>query len=259
MKLDEVFKKRKGILIPYITCGDPSLSWTERLIASIESAGADIVELGVPFSDPIADGPIIQSAYNRALRKGVTLAKVIQLVKRVKRSISIPVILLSYYNLIYKYGVKRFVEEAKESGVEGVVVPDLPPEEAEELTSSAKRADFSVIFLLAPTSTNERVNLISSVSEGFVYYVSLTGVTGVRESLVSHLRANLTRIKKLCKKPVAVGFGISNPAQAKKVARMADGVIVGSAIVDIIAKNQKDPERPIFDFVSSLKSAVKKI
>ncbi|MFH0774168.1 MAG: tryptophan synthase subunit alpha [bacterium] len=259
MRLKEVFASKRSVFIPYITCGDPSLSKTEELIGIIESAGADMIELGVPFSDPIADGPIIQAAYNRALKQGVSLEKVIKMVGRQKKRVKIPIILLSYYNPIYKYGIERFVSSAKDSGVSAVVIPDLPPEEAKRLASCAEKKDFSIIFLLAPTSTDERIRFIGSCPAPFIYYVSITGITGIRDSLSFHLKERLQKIKTLCKKPVAVGFGISNPSQAEEVAKIADGVIVGSAIVDTIGKNLADPVKPVFDFVNSIAFAVHKV
>ncbi len=259
MRLKEVFASKRKVFIPYITCGDPTLSKTEELISIIESAGADMIELGVPFSDPIADGPIIQAAYNRALRNGVSLEKVIKMVEREMWQIKIPIILLSYYNPIYKYGIQRFVSSAKDAGLSAVVIPDLPPEEAKELMAHCEKKDFSIIFLLAPTSTDERIRFIGSKPAPFIYYVSITGITGIRDSLSIHLKQRLQRIKGLCKKPIAVGFGISNLSQAEEVARIADGVIVGSAIVDIIGKNLVSPEKPVFDFVSSIASSVHKV
>ena len=259
MKLKDVFaNSKRSVFIPYITCGDPSIEKTEELIGTIESAGADIIELGVPFSDPIADGPIIQAAYNRALKQGVSLEKVIKMVGRQRKNIKIPIVLLSYYNPIYKYGIERFVSEAVDSGVSAVVIPDLPPEEAKEIMAYSEKKDFSIIFLLAPTSTDERIKFIGLQPAPFIYYVSITGITGIRKSLSVHLEERLKKIKTLCKKPIAVGFGISNPSQAEEVAKIADGVIVGSAIVDIVGKNLDDPVKPVFDFVSSIASSVHK-
>ncbi|MDI6752587.1 MAG: tryptophan synthase subunit alpha [bacterium] len=257
--MKNVFARKKSVFIPYITCGDPSLEKTEELITTIESAGADIIELGVPFSDPIADGPIIQAAYNRALKQEVSLERVIKIVEKQRKKVKIPIILLSYYNPIYKYGIERFVSSAKDIGISAVVIPDLPPEEAREIMVHSEKKDFSIIFFLAPTSTDKRIKFIGSQPAPFIYYVSITGITGVRDSLSSHLKERLQRIKALCKKPVAVGFGISNPSQAEEVAKIADGVIVGSAIVDIIGKNLSNPTKPVFDLVSSIASCVHRV
>lgn len=207
MRLKKVFaKSQRSVFIPYITCGDPSLEKTEELISIIESAGADIIELGVPFSDPIADGPIIQAAYNRALKQGVNLEKVIKMVERQRKRVKIPIILLSYYNPIYKYGIERFVSSSKDSGVSAVVIPDLPPEEAREIMAHSEKKDFSIIFLLAPTSTDERIKFIGSQSAPFIYYVSITGITGIRDSLSFHLKERLQKIKALCKKACRCWF-----------------------------------------------------
>jgi len=231
-------KKNKTALIPYLMAGDPDLAATKMLILELEKAGSDIIELGAPFSDPLADGPTIQKAALRSLKNHTSIADVLGLVADVRRTSSIPLILMTYYNLIFKYGEERFVADAAAAGLDGLILPDLPPEEAGTLMSLAKKAGLDTIFLLAPTSTDDRIKLVAKVSQGFVYYVSLTGVTGARTGLQQSIAESLQKIKAITNKPVAVGFGISTPEQAAQVAHWgADGVIVGSALVKVIEEN----------------------
>lgn len=228
-------KKNEAALIPYIMAGDPDLATTKALILEMEKAGCDIIELGAPFSDPLADGPTIQKAALRSLKHGTSIADVLGLVADVRRESKIPLILMTYYNLIFHYGEERFVSDAVAAGLDGIILPDLPPEEAGTLIPFAKKAGLDTIFLLAPTSTDERIKLVCKVSQGFVYYVSLTGVTGARTGLQQSIEGSLRRIKAMTDKPVAVGFGISSPDQAAQVSHWgADGVIVGSALVKAI-------------------------
>ena len=231
-------KDRGGkALIAYIMAGDPSLEDTERLIIELEGAGADLIELGIPFSDPLADGPTIQKAAARALEQDVSLRVVIDLVRRIRKVSQVPIIFMSYYNPVFKYGEEKFVTDAVKAGVDGIIVPDLPPEEAGSLTVFAKRKGLDTIFLLAPTSDEDRIKTVCSSSTGFVYYVSLTGVTGTREGLSKDIKGMVRRIKIHTKNPVAVGFGISRPEQTREISSWADGVIVGSAIVKVIEEN----------------------
>ncbi len=231
-------KRREKALIPYIMAGDPDMAATKSLILAMEEAGCDIIELGAPFSDPLADGPTIQKAAIRSLANGTRLRDVLDLVADVRKESGIPLILMTYYNLIFKYGEERFVKDAVEAGLDGLILPDLPPEEAGTLVRAAKKAGLDTIFLLAPTSTNERIKLVAKASQGFIYYVSLTGVTGSALSDSGAIKDALARIKAVTDKPVAVGFGISTPDQAALVARTgADGVIVGSALVKVIEEN----------------------
>lgn len=261
-RIDEVFKRlrshREKALIPYVMAGDPDLKGTEGLILEIERAGADIIELGVPFSDPLADGPTIQKASDRSLARGTSLRKVLYLVKRVRGKCTVPIVLMTYYNPIFRYGEERFAKDAVTCGVDGVIVPDLPPEEGSRLMRAARRRGIDTIFLLAPTSTDDRIKRISRLSSGFIYYVSLTGVTGVRRGLSEDLRSNLEKIKNFTDKPIAVGFGISSPEQVAKVSRWADGVVVGSAIVRLIEKNINNPRLAfkVGDFVRKLKKGL---
>jgi tryptophan synthase alpha chain len=252
-------KKNEAALIPYIMAGDPDLAVTKTLILEMEKAGCDIIELGAPFSDPLADGPTIQKAAIRSIQKGTSIADVLRLVSDVRKESRIPLILMTYYNLIFKYGEERFVHDAAAAGLDGMILPDLPPDEAGTLIPLAKKAGLDTIFLLAPTSTDERIKLVSRLSQGFVYYVSLTGVTGARTGVQSSVRDSLARIKQVTDKPVAVGFGISSPDQADQVASWgADGVIVGSALVKVIEENADSPElvSRAAAFVKALKQGV---
>ena len=226
-RINNIFKKRKA-LITFITAGDPSLAATEKLIYQLEESGADIIELGIPFSDPLADGPVIQASHHRALKKGVSLADVFKLVAKVRKKTQVPICFMLSYNLVLKYGVGEFYKEAARVGVDGAIIPDLPPEESRVAN----------IYLVAPTSTEKRIKLAARKSSGFIYLISVTGITGKRDKLAENLKPLIRKIRKYSKLPVAVGFGISKPAQAAAVAKIADGVIVGSAIVDLIAKRK---------------------
>jgi tryptophan synthase alpha chain len=235
-RITEKFKQLKKLgqkaLITYITAGDPSLAVTEKLVHAIEAAGADIIELGVPFSDPLADGPTIQSSHLRALKNDVSLSDVLKMVKKIRKTSEVPLVLMLSYNLIVKYGITKFVSDAALTGVDGIIPPDLSHEETGELITAAGQLD--TIFLVAPTSTDERISSIAKDSKGFVYLVSLAGVTGARGSLPSDIKGNVARIRKYSSIPVAVGFGISTPEHVRDVCSFADGAIVGSAIVKII-------------------------
>jgi len=250
-------KKNEKALIPYIMAGDPDLATTKALIHEMEKAGCDIIELGAPFSDPLADGPTIQKAAIRSLKNHTSIRDVLDLVVEVRKTSQIPLILMTYYNLIFRYGEERFVNDAVAAGLDGMILPDLPPEEAGTLIPLAKKAGLDTIFLLAPTSTDERIRLISRVSQGFIYYVSLTGVTGARTGLQDSVQDALIKIKAETDKPVCVGFGISTPDQAEQVAHWgADGVIVGSALVKVIEENIGTPE--LVTKISASVAALKK-
>jgi tryptophan synthase alpha chain len=254
-RISKVFNnlKRNGrkALIPYIMSGDPSLSATKKYIIDLEAAGADIIELGVPFSDPLADGPTIQRAAERSLRHGTTLRKVLGLVKEIRRKSEIPLILMTYYNPVFRFGIKRFVKEAVSSGVDGVIIPDLIPDEAGDVIKISKQHGLDTVFLLAPTSTHDRLYKVSRASSGFIYYVSITGITGSQLSIGREMERTLRSLKAISGKPVAVGFGISNPKEASMVARLADGVIVGRAIVKLIAERKS-----ITHFVKEIRKAI---
>ena len=259
-KFKELRKRKKKAFIVYITAGDPSLTTTKRLILELDKKGVDLIELGIPFSDPLADGPTIQAASQRALSKGVNIKSILRLVKGVRRKVEIPFVFMTYYNLIFQYGLEKFVIDAKKSGVDGVIVPDLPAEESQTLLKVAKRRNFSLVLLAAPTSTNNRLKTIAGKSDGFIYYVSLTGVTGARSRLAGDLYKNIRRLKRFTIKPVCVGFGVSNPRQAKKICSIADGVIVGSAIIRLIEKNlgKKNLVEKIGRFVGSIAKGIKR-
>jgi len=263
-RIDKTFKnlasKGNKAFIPFITAGDPSLDITRSLILRLESAGADIIELGIPFSDPIADGPSIQKASLRALENNTSLKDIISMVSDLRKDTQIPIVLMGYYNPIYKYGVDCFVNDAVKSGVDGVIVADLPPEEASELISPAREHGLATIFLVAPTSTPERVKLIAETSTGYIYCVSTTGVTGAREKVSDTLEPMIKMIREYTDKPISVGFGVSTPDQAREVSKMADGVIIGSAIVNLIEKYKDDPEKMLVsveEFASSISKAIK--
>jgi len=256
LKFEQLREKGQKALITFITAGDPTLELTYELVLELEKSGADIIELGVPFSDPLADGPVIQAASERALKNGTNLVKVLNLVKTLRQTTQVPIALLSYYNPIYKYGVARFVKDAGDVGVDGVIIPDLPPEEASELKYVSESKNLSVIFLLAPTSTPARIRLISHASTGFIYYVSLTGITGVRKNLETTLEESIRQIRLITNKPIAVGFGISTKEHVQTITKIANATIVGSAIVNLIGKHGKDSKLVEFagDFVKDLVS-----
>lgn len=263
-RIDEKFRELKNgkqkAFIAYITAGDPDLGTTGKLIIELEKRGVDLIELGIPFSDPLADGPTIQAASQRALRKGVTVKAIMRLVRSLRKSVKVPFVFMTYYNPVLQYGLKKFVKDAKASGVDGIIVPDLPLEESGALSKIAREEDFSLILLTAPTSTNERLKKISVRSRGFIYFVSLTGVTGARSKLPADLKNNVRRLKRFTKTPVCVGFGVSTPGQAKAVASVADGVIVGSAIIRVIEKNigRKDIVKKVGYLSRSLAKGIKR-
>ncbi|MBL7072506.1 MAG: tryptophan synthase subunit alpha [Candidatus Omnitrophica bacterium] len=262
-KIDKTFKKlktaKKKAFIPYVVAGDPDIKTTEKIVLALAESGADIIELGIPFSDPLADGATIQRAVMRALSHSVSVEKVFDMVRRLRKSTDVPFVFMTYYNIILNYGVARFVKNAKSVGADGVIVADLPMEETKKLKLCADRSGFDVIMLAAPTTPIERFKMISNCSRGFVYYVSLTGVTGARESLPAKLKNEIKKLKKHTKKPICVGFGISSAHQAKNIARVADGVIVGSAIIKRIEKNLKNKTkmvREVESFARSIAGAI---
>ena len=245
-------------LIPFITAGDPDLATTAKALEVLAQNGADIIELGVPYSDPLADGPTIQAAATRALQRNVRLDDVLEIVKQVAPKIEIPIILFTYYNPIYYRGVEVFLQQVKDAGVSGLVVPDLPLEEAEILLKPAKEIGIEVTLLVAPTSSQERIKAIAAQSEGFIYLVSVTGVTGVRSQMASGVKDILANLHNTTDKPIGVGFGISSPEQAKQIKDWgADAAIVGSAFVKRLAEgNPETGLKAIADFCSSLKQAI---
>ena len=251
-------QKGEKALIPFITAGYPNLATTEKLIFEIEKSGADLLELGVPFSDPMADGPVIQYSSERALQNKTNLKMILKLVQKVRMKSDIPIILMGYFNPFFSYGLKRFAEDAIRAGVDGVLVVDLPPEEAGDMITQAGRVGLDLIFLLAPTSNEERIDRIVKNATGFIYYVSVTGVTGVRSTLDRDIRKQLERIKKITSTPIGVGFGISTPQQAKTIAKWADAVVVGSAFIKMIKESQssKSMVSGVGNLTKSLKQAI---
>jgi tryptophan synthase alpha chain len=256
-KFIELKKQNKKAFIAYVCAGDPDLQTTEKLVLEFEKAGVDIIELGVPFSDPLADGPVIQRVSQRALKRGVNIARILDLAKRLRKKTSIPIVLMGYYNPIYNFGVIKFIKQAKKSGVDGVIVPDLIPEEAGKFVSAAKHYDLNTIFLASPTSSRKRLDIISARSTGFIYYVSLTGVTGTRQFLAKGIKEHVQDIKQRSKKPVCIGFGVSTPEQVRTLSAYSDGVIVGSAIIKILEKNISSKQKAVMDAVSFVKKMIR--
>jgi len=239
-KFAELKKQQRKALVTFVTAGDPELALTERLIPEMAAAGADIIELGVPFSDPMADGPTIQLSSERALAGGTTLAAILAMVKRVRQVCQVPILLMGYYNPVYAFGPERFCREAAESGVDGVLLVDLPPEEAGEFSRLANAAQVDLISLLTPTSDASRIDKVKRIGRGFIYYVSVAGVTGARTTVAEDIGSMVERIRASASLPVAVGFGISTPEQAATVAGIADGVVVGSALVKLFEQHVGD-------------------
>ena len=241
-RIDRKFKELKKLgrkaFIAYITAGYPDLKATPKIILALESSGVDIIELGIPFSDPVADGSTIQAASQIALTKGASLKKIFAMAAKLRRETEIPFVFMTYYNPVFKFGLGKFFMACRETGIDGVIVPDLPIEEALQVEVLAKKNKVATIFLIAPTSPANRIKDIAARSKGFIYYVSLTGVTGARKSLPPEISSNVKSIKRVTDKPVAVGFGVSDSKQARTIARVADGVIVGSALVKIIAEKK---------------------
>jgi tryptophan synthase alpha chain len=238
----------------YLCAGDPGLDTTYDLILALEQSGVDMIELGMPFSDPIADGPVIQAAGQRSLERGTTLEQVIRLVERVRDVSEIPIALMTYYNVVFKFGVERFVVEATKAGIDGVIIPDLIPEEADELLPPARQMGLATIFFVAPTSTEERIRLADETSTGFIYCVSVTGITGARTDLPPDIREYMQRVRSLTDKPLVVGFGVSTREQVTAMAKVSDGVIVGSAVVKQIEAAAGLPREELVKRVSTFAS-----
>lgn len=262
-RIDQRFQDLKAAgktaFIPYITAGDPTLAQTEEIVYALEAAGADIIEFGVPFSDPIGDGPVNQEAALRALKHNVTLRDVLALIKKIREKSQVAILIFTYYNPVLAFGLKAFAEAAADAGADGVLCVDLPPEEADEYKAALDAAGLRTVFLMSPTSTDERIQLIAKQSTGFIYYVSRLGVTGEQAALAADLDKAVANIQKHTTTPVAVGFGISTPEQAKAVATMAQGVVVGSAIVRMIGQLGESPETAakVGAFVKTLADAAK--
>ncbi len=257
-RIAETFNKLKKegrkAFIPYIMAGHPSLLKTRQYVRLLEDCGADVIELGVPWTDPLADGPVIQAAAARAVKRGVGLREVVQTVGTLRKSTEIPIVLMTYYNPVFKYGVERFVRHATDAGVDGVIVPDLPPDEAAALKGPARRYGLDTIFLLAPTSTAARTRLVAKASSGFIYYVSITGITGARLAIGADVRKSIKALRSAASKPVCVGFGVSNAEDAGAVSKISDGVIVGSAIVKRISRGED--AKALGRFLRGLRAAI---
>ncbi len=263
-QFERVRARNELALVLYVTAGDPSPEHTVETVIRGAEAGADVFEIGIPFSDPIADGPTIQAAIDRALRRGIRVATVLEIVKAIRQKTEVPLVLMTYFNPVLQYGLESFAKDAKNAGADGVLLTDVPPEEASEWIEIARRNELATIFLLAPTSTDERIKLVSEIGTGFIYCVSRTGVTGERERLPEDLPELVARIRRHTDKPIAIGFGISKPEHVAAVAQMddADGVVVGSALVRLLdeefGKGQQGSWQKITNFVKALKSAGKR-
>ncbi len=253
-KIQKAFQNGKAF-IPFITAGDPSLEVTEQLVYEMETAGADLIELGIPFSDPTAEGPVIQAANIRALSGGVTTDKVFEMVESIRKKSQVPLVFMTYANVVFSYGIERFVKRSAEVGMDGLILPDIPYEEKEEFDEVCRKYGLDLISLIAPTS-HDRIRMVAKEAQGFVYCVSSLGVTGTRSEITTDVDAMVKLVKEVSDIPVAVGFGISNPETAKKMAEVSDGAIVGSAIVKLCAKYGEDCVGPVGDFVREMKMAI---
>lgn len=254
-RIADAFRDKKAF-IGFLTAGDPSMEKTEEFILEMERAGADLVEIGIPFSDPIAEGVVIQDANIRALKAGATTERVFEMVSRVRRRAQIPLVFLTYLNPVFHYGYEKFFARCQDVGIDGIIIPDLPFEEKGEVAPLAAACGVDVISMIAPTSS-QRIERIAGEAAGFLYVVSSMGVTGVRKEITTDLEGMLGAVRKATDLPAAVGFGISTPEQAAKIAAAADGVIVGSAIVKIIEKHGEAAGPEIYEYVRSMKAAVK--
>lgn len=255
-RIAEAFANGKAF-IPFLTCGDPSLEVTEQLIYAMEEAGADLIELGIPFSDPTAEGPVIQAANVRALSGGVTTDKIFDMVKRLRQNTKIPMVFMTYANVVFSYGTERFIQKAAGLGMDGLILPDVPFEEKEEFDSVCKKYGLDLISLIAPTS-HERITQIAKEAEGFVYCVSSLGVTGMRSTITTDIGAMVQLVKEAKDIPCAVGFGISTPEQAAAMAAKSDGAIVGSAIVKLCGQYKEACVPYVKEYVKSMKDAVRR-
>ena len=235
--ITSVFQPNYKALIAYITVGYPDVETTQRAAVTLANSGCDIIELGIPFSDPLADGTTIQKASYQALQQGITPQVCLEVAKQLHQKIAIPLVFMTYYNPVFNFGLEAFCQSCAEAGISGLIIPDLPPEEGEELEAITKKHNLDLIYLLAPTSTEERIALVAARSRGFIYLVSLAGVTGARQALSPELESFVKRVRQKAKKPLCVGFGISNPQQAGRVAKIADGVIVGSRLIQLIEED----------------------
>ena len=253
-RIKNAFDNKKAF-IGFVTGGDPDLETTEELIPKMADAGADLIEIGIPFSDPIAEGVVIQAADERALKSGTTTDKLFDMVKRVRSRTDIPLVFMTYMNPIYTYGTEKFTKKCAECGIDGIIVPDVSFEEKDEVSGACANAGIDLISMIAPTS-KERISVIAKEAQGFLYCVSSLGVTGVRSKITTNISEMVNQVKAVSDIPCAIGFGIATPEQAKEMASCSDGAIVGSAIEKIIAQYGKDCIKPVCDYVSQMKAAV---
>ncbi|MBO6269846.1 MAG: tryptophan synthase subunit alpha [Clostridium sp.] len=254
-RIAEAFQKEK-VFIPFITCGDPDLETTGKVVRAAVANGAGLIELGIPFSDPTAEGPMIQGANLRALSGGVTTDKIFDFVRDLRKDVKIPLVFMTYANVVFSYGAERFLKNCREIGIDGIILPDVPFEEKEEFGGLCRKYGVALISMIAPTSEN-RIAMIAREAEGFLYIVSSLGVTGVRSEIKTDLSSILRVVREHTDVPCAIGFGISTPEQAEKMARIADGVIVGSAIIKLLAAHGREAAEPVGDYVWSMKEAIR--
>lgn len=254
-EIAKAFENGKAF-IPFITCGDPDLETTAKIVREAVANGADLIELGIPFSDPTAEGPVIQGANIRALKGGVTTDKVFDLVRELRKDVTIPMVFMTYANVVFSYGADKFISTCKKIGINGLILPDLPYEEKDEFLPQCKKYGVDLISLIAPTSEN-RIAMIAKEADGFIYLVSSLGVTGTRSEINTDLKSIVDVIRQNSSVPCAIGFGISTPGQAKKMADIADGAIVGSAIIKIIEQYGKDAPKYVGEYVKSMKDAIR--
>ncbi|MEA4942130.1 MAG: tryptophan synthase subunit alpha [Oscillibacter sp.] len=251
--LAKAFEKGKAF-IPFLTCGDPDLETTEKLVKAMADSGADLIELGIPFSDPTAEGPVIQAANVRALAGGVTTDKIFDMVRRLRETVAVPMVFMTYANVVFSYGSETFISACAEIGIDGLILPDIPYEEKEEFAPLCRQYGLDLISMIAPTSES-RIAMIAKEADGFIYIVSSLGVTGVRSEIKTDIGAMAALVRANSERPCAVGFGISTPEQAKKMAELSDGAIVGSAIVKLVARYGRDAVPYVADYVKSMADA----
>jgi len=238
-RIASVFSQaNRTALIPYITVGYPNITTTQNVVPLLTSNGCDIIELGIPFSDPLADGATIQRASYEALRQGVTPHLCLEVAQELRQQVEIPLVFMTYYNPVLKFGLEQFCSKCAKVGIDGLIIPDLPPEEGQELEKSTRSHGLDLVYLLSPASTEERIRLVADKASGFIYLVSLTGVTGARDDLPRELEGFVARVRKRTEKPLCVGFGVSTPDQARRIAKVADGVIVGSRLIQLLDEDK---------------------
>ena len=253
--IKKAFENGKAF-IAFVTCGDPDLETTAKVVRAVVENGADLIELGIPFSDPTAEGPVIQGANLRALRGGITTDKIFAFVKELRRDVKVPMVFMTYANVVFSYGAEKFISTCRDIGIDGLILPDLPFEEKEEFLPTCRQYGVDLISLIAPTSEN-RISMIAREAEGFIYIVSSLGVTGTRSEIKTDLASIVKVVRENTKVPCAIGFGISTPEQAKKMADISDGAIVGSAIVKLMEKHGTDAPEHVAEYVKSMKDAIR--